>query len=441
MDDTIFALASGAGRAGVAVVRASGPLAGPALVALSGALPPPRQAALRALKGPDDSLIDRALVMWFPEPSSFTGEDVAEFHIHGGPAVLQALSDALLAEGLRPAEPGEFSRRAFAHGRMDLTEAEGLADLIDAETAAQREQALAQMGGALGSLYGEWREALIDTLAAIEGEIDFPDEDDVPEGLSERAGPPLQALCAGMRAHLADNHRGERVRDGFTIAVIGAPNAGKSSFINYMAQRDAAIVSDIPGTTRDIVEVRLIRAGFVVYMADTAGLREASDTIEAEGVRRALARAESADMRCLLVDVSRETLTGAHLAMLRPGDAVLFNKSDLAGAPGPVPVGVAAFAVSVTDATGLDAFNTWLDDQLTVRLGGAEAAPLSRARHRELVQRALASLEDALDMLSSRPELAGAEVNRAIRALGELTGAVDIEDVLDRVFSQFCIGK
>ena len=441
MDDTVLALASGAGRAGVAVVRASGPLAGPALVALCGALPPPRKAVLRALKGPDGSLIDRALALWFPGPDSFTGEDVTEFHIHGGPAVLQALSDALLAEGLRPAEPGEFSRRAFAHGRMDLTEAEGLADLIDAETAAQREQALAQMSGALGSLYGQWREALIDTLAAIEGEIDFPDEDDVPEGLSERAGPPLQALCAGMRAHLADNHRGERVRDGFTIAVIGAPNAGKSSFINYMAQRDAAIVSDIPGTTRDIVEVRLIRAGFVVYMADTAGLREASDTIEAEGVRRALARAESADMRCLMIDVSRETLTDAHLAMLRPGDAVLFNKSDLAGAPGPVPDAVAAFAVSVTHATGLDAFNTWLDHQLSARLGGAEAAPLSRARHRELVQRALASLEEALGMLSSRPELAGAEVNRAIRALGELTGAVDIEDVLDRVFSQFCIGK
>lgn len=441
MDDTIFALASGAGRAGVAVVRASGPDAGPALAALTGGLPAPRQAALRSLKGRDGTLIDRALVLWFPAPASFTGEDVAEFHIHGGPAVLQALSDALLAEGLRPAEPGEFSRRAFAHGRMDLTEAEGLADLIDAETQAQREQALAQMGGALGSLYGEWREALIETLASIEGEIDFPDEDDVPEGLSERAGPPLQALCAGMRAHLADNHRGERVRDGFAIAVIGAPNTGKSSFINYMAQRDAAIVSDIPGTTRDIVEVRLIRAGFVVYVADTAGLREASDTIEAEGVRRALARAESADMRCLVVDVSRETPQDAHLAMLRPGDVVLFNKSDLAGAPGSVPDGVAAFPVSVTRATGLDAFNTWLDGELVARLGGAEAAPLSRARHRQLVERALTSLEEALSLLSSRPELAGAEVNRAIRALGELTGAVDIEDVLDRVFSQFCIGK
>lgn len=441
MTDTIFALASGAGRAGVAIVRVSGPDAGPALAALAGSMPDPRRAALRSLNARDGSLIDRALLLWFPAPQSFTGEDVAEFHIHGGPAVIEALSEAFIAEGLRPAEPGEFSRRAFAHGQMDLTEAEGLADLIDAETQTQRQQALAQMGGALGSLYGEWRDALIDTLAAIEGEIDFPDEDDVPEGLSERAGPPLEALRASMRAHLADNHRGERVRDGFTIAVIGAPNAGKSSLINYMAQRDAAIVSDIPGTTRDIIEVRLIRAGFVVYMADTAGLREASDVIEAEGVRRALARAQSADMRCLMIDVSRETLDADRFAMLRPGDVTLLNKTDLASVDAPVPEGVAAFAVSVKTASGLDAFNAWLDGELVARLGGAEAAPLSRARHRQLVERALASLEEALSLLSSRPELAGAEVNRAIRALGELTGAVDIEDVLDRVFSQFCIGK
>lgn len=441
MTDTIFALASGSGRAGVAIVRVSGPDAGPALAALAGSLPEPRRAALRSLKARDGTLIDRALLLWFPAPQSFTGEDVAEFHIHGGPAVIEALIEALMAEGLRPAEPGEFSRRAFAHGRMDLTEAEGLADLIDAETQTQRQQALAQMGGALGSLYGQWRDALIDALASIEGEIDFPDEDDVPEGLSERAGPPLEALCDSMRAHLADNHRGERVRDGFTIAVIGAPNAGKSSLINYMAQRDAAIVSDIPGTTRDIIEVRLIRAGFVVYMADTAGLREASDVIEAEGVRRALARAESADMRCLMIDVSRETPDADRFAMLRAGDVALLNKTDLASIDAPVPEGVAAFPVSVTQASGLDAFNAWLDGELVARLGGAEAAPLSRARHRQLVERALGSLEEALSLLSSRPELAGAEVNRAIRALGELTGAVDIEDVLDRVFSQFCIGK
>jgi tRNA modification GTPase len=441
MDDTIFALASGAGRAGVAVVRVSGPAASAALSALAGALPEPRRAVLRALKTPGGELIDHALLLWLPGPSSFTGEDVAEFQIHGGPAVIEALSAALMEEGLRPAEPGEFSRRAFAHGRMDLTEAEALADLIDAETDAQRRQALAQMGGALGTLYGEWREALIETLASIEGEIDFPDEDDVPEGLSERAGPPLQRLCGSMRAHLADNHRGERVREGFTLAVIGSPNAGKSSFINHMAQRDAAIVSEIPGTTRDIVEVRLVRAGFVVNIADTAGLREASDVIEAEGVRRALAHAQKADMRCLLIDVSRETPDEDLSALLRPGDVVLFNKTDLAAAHLALPEGVTGFAVSVKTGAGLGAFDAWLDAQLPARLGGAEAAPLSRARHRQLVERALHALEEAITLLASRPELAGAEVNRAIRALGELTGAVDIEDVLDRVFSQFCIGK
>lgn len=441
MSDTIFALASGAGRAGVAVVRVSGPGAGAALEALAGSLPEARRAVLKTLKDRSGALIDRALLLWLPGPASFTGEDVAEFHIHGGSAVIEALSVALLAEGLRPAEPGEFSRRAFAHGRMDLTEAEGLADLIDAETEAQRLQALAQMDGALASVYGQWREALVDTLAAIEGEIDFPDEDDVPEGLSERAGPPLKMLCDSMQAHLADNHRGERVRDGFTIAVIGEPNAGKSSLINYLAKRDAAIVSEIPGTTRDIVEVRLIRAGFVVYVADTAGLREASDVIEAEGIRRALARAESADMRCLLVDVSRETPGHDTLGMLRRGDAVLFNKTDIAHRSAPVPDGVTAFSVSVTQGFGLDAFEAWLEAQLAARLGSAEAAPLSRARHRQLVERALQSLQQALELLDGRPELAGAEVNRAIRALEELTGAVDIEDVLDRVFSQFCIGK
>lgn len=441
MDDTIFALASGAGRAGVAVVRVSGPAASAALSALAGALPEPRRAVLRALKTRGGELIDHALLLWLPGPASFTGEDVAEFQIHGGPAVIEALSGALMAQGLRPAEPGEFSRRAFAHGRMDLTEAEALADLIDAETDAQRRQALAQMGGALGTLYGEWREALIETLASIEGEIDFPDEDDVPEGLSERAGPPLERLCGSMRVHLADNHRGERVREGFTIAVIGAPNAGKSSFINYVAQRDAAIVSEIPGTTRDIVEVRLVRAGFVVHIADTAGLREASDVIEAEGVRRALAHAQKADMRCLLIDVSRETPGEDTHALLRPGDVVLFNKTDLAAARLALPEGVTGFAVSVKTGAGLDAFDAWLEAQLPARLGGSEAAPLSRARHRQLVERALDALEEAITLLASRPELAGAEVNRAIRALGELTGAVDIEDVLDRVFSQFCIGK
>ncbi|MGY6532653.1 tRNA uridine-5-carboxymethylaminomethyl(34) synthesis GTPase MnmE [Glycocaulis sp.] len=441
MDDTIFALASGAGRAGVAVVRASGPLAGASLAALAGGLPEPRRAALRALRDESGALIDQALVLWFPAPASFTGEDVAEFHIHGGPAVIAALSDALTTLGLRAAGPGEFTRRAFEHGRLDLTEAEGLADLIDAETEAQRAQALAQMGGALSGLYAGWRDQLIDILASIEGEIDFPDEEDVPENLAARAGPPLDGLIAALNAHLSDGRRGEQVREGFTIAIIGAPNAGKSSLLNHLARREAAIVSDIPGTTRDVVEVRDIRAGFVVLFADTAGLREAADSIEAEGVKRALARAEGADLRCLVLDVSRETLSAEATRLLRRGDVVLANKADLSDRSISGPEGVKSFAVSVKSGAGLEAFEAWLDREIMRRLGAREAAPLSRARHRQLVERALESLVEARSRLSTSPELAGAEVNRAIRALGELTGAVSVEDVLDRVFSQFCIGK
>lgn len=441
MDDTIFALASGAGRAGVAVVRASGPLARASLAALAGGLPEPRRAALRALRDESGALIDQALVLWFPAPASFTGEDVAEFHIHGGPAVIAALSDALTALDLRPAGPGEFTRRAFERGRLDLTEAEGLADLIDAETEAQRAQALAQMGGALSGLYAGWRDQLIDILASIEGEIDFPDEEDVPENLAARAGPPLDVMIDTLQSHLSDGRRGEQVREGFTIAIIGAPNAGKSSLLNHLARREAAIVSDIPGTTRDVVEVRDIRAGFVVLFADTAGLREAADSIEAEGVKRALARAEGADLRCLVLDVSRETVSAEAAALLRPGDVVLANKADLSDRSISAPEGVNSFAVSVKSGAGLEVFEAWLDGEITRRLGAREAAPLSRARHRQLVERALESLAEARARLLSSPELAGAEVNRAIRALGELTGAVSVEDVLDRVFSQFCIGK
>lgn len=441
MDDTIFALASGAGRAGIAVVRASGPLAGPALTGLAGTLPEPRMAVLRTLKAGDGELIDRALVLWFPGPASFTGEDVAEFHIHGGPAVIAALCNALTGLGLRPAGPGEFTRRAFERGQLDLTEAEGLADLIDAETEAQRAQALAQMGGALSRLYAGWRDQLIDILASIEGEIDFPDEEDVPENLAVRAGPPLDGLIGALTAHLADGRRGEQVREGFAIAIIGAPNAGKSSLLNHLARREAAIVSDIPGTTRDVVEVRDVRAGFVVMFADTAGLREAADVIEAEGVKRALARAEAADMRCLVLDVSRETLSDETARLLRPGDVILANKADLSDRSISGPEGVAVFAASVKTGAGLDALEAWLDAEIARRLGTQEAAPLSRARHRQLVECALDSLTEARARLASSPELAGAEVNRAIRSLGELTGAVSIEDVLDRVFSQFCIGK
>lgn len=442
MQDTIFALASAPGRAGVAVIRVSGPLAGPALDAVAGApRPAPRAAALRRFHAGDGGEIDRGLALWFPGPASFTGEDCAEFHGHGGPAVIAALAEALTALGLRPAEAGEFTRRAFENAKMDLTEAEGLADLIDAETEGQREQALSQMTGALRQLYEVWREALISVLAALEGEIDFPDEDDVPEHLSATAGEPLDDLIAALKAHLDDGRRGERVRDGFVVALIGAPNAGKSSLLNALARRDAAIVTDIPGTTRDVLEVRLVLGGFPVILADTAGLREAGDSIEAEGVRRALARAEDADLRLGVADVSRET-SPPILARLRPGDAIILNKTDLAS-PDAItsPDGVERFELAARTGAGLEALETWLGETIRARLSRRESPALSRARHRQAVGRALEHLQAARVRLLDAPELASAEVQLGLRALESLTGRIDVEDVLDRVFSQFCIGK
>jgi tRNA modification GTPase len=442
MTDTIFALASGPGRAGVAVIRVSGPAAGAALDRLCGApRPAARMAALRRFRSPAGEVIDQGLALWFPAPASFTGEDCAEFHVHGGPAVIAAMADALSAAGLRPAEAGEFTRRAFANAKMDLTEAEGLADLIDAETEGQRAQALAQMTGSLKTLYEGWREELIAVLAALEGEIDFPDEDDVPDRLSESAGAPLDALITALEAHLDDDRRGERVREGFVIALIGAPNAGKSSLLNRLARREAAIVTEIPGTTRDIVEVRLVLGGFPVILADTAGLREAAERVEAEGVRRAVARAEEADLRLALVDVSRETLTPELAARLRPGDAVIWNKTDLAAADRSAPEAVEAFAVSAVTGDGVQGLEAWLSATVGDRLSAREAPALSRARHRAGVERAVVHLRAARARLGDAPELVAAEVHLALRALESLTGHIDVEDVLDRVFSQFCIGK
>ena len=273
--DTIFALASAPGRAGVAVVRISGPGAGPAIERLSGApLPRPRELILRELNSGDGSMFDQALVAWFPAPASFTGEDVAELHLHGGRAVIDAAADALLAAGCRPAGPGEFSRRAFENNKLDLSQAEAIADLVDAETAGQRAQALRQLEGDLGRFYESQRAALINAMALVEAEIDFPDEGDVPGGLAIRAAPVVAAIRDALAAQLEDAGRGERVRDGFRVAIIGAPNAGKSTVLNRLARRDAAIVSDAPGTTRDVIEVRLDLGGALVVAADTAGLRD-----------------------------------------------------------------------------------------------------------------------------------------------------------------------
>ena len=443
MSETIFALASAPGRSGVAVIRVSGPRTGAVLDGIAG-LPRPqaRRAALRQFRSAQGAVIDQGLALWFEGPASFTGEDCAEFHVHGGTAVIEAMADRLAELGARPAEAGEFTRRAFQNGKMDLTEAEGLADLIDAETEGQREQALSQMTGALRTLYEDWREQLISVLAAIEGEVDFPDEEDVPETLSETAGPPLLDLSEALTAHLEDGRRGERVRDGFSIALIGEPNAGKSTLLNALARRDAAIVTDIPGTTRDVVEVRLVIAGFPVIMADTAGLRDAADQVEAEGVRRALDRAQNADLRLGVVDVSRETLPAKLLDSLTSEDALILNKVDQdAQLHVSDELGMTRFELSAKSGSGLSALEGWIEGVVRDRLSRREAPALSRARHRQAVERALEHLQAARSQLARAPELAASDVHLAIRALESLTGRIDVEDVLDRVFSQFCIGK
>jgi tRNA modification GTPase len=450
--DTIAALATGAGRAGVAVIRLSGPAAGATLSALTARdLPRPRLATREAFCDPRTGVsLDDGLAIWFPGPHSFTGEDVVELHIHGGPAVIAAVIDAALSQpGVRPAEPGEYTRRAFENGKLDLAESEGLADLVDAETEGQRRQALRQRRGALSAVYEGWRGKLIEATALIEAEIDFPDED-LPGALAQRAGPILQALADDMGHHLNDAHRGERIRDGYRIAIIGPPNAGKSSLLNALAQREAAIVSDIPGTTRDVVEVRLVLAGFPVWIADTAGLREAADAIEAEGVRRALERAEEADLRLGLVEGQSEASEAAAIAeRLRPGDLLVSTKRD-------IPHGAAFYEafqvyedlgldypawVSVKTGEGLAELEASIAKRVAEALGREEAPVLTRARHRRLVEEARGALLRAIPALDQGAELAAEDVRVAADQIGRLTGRIDVEDLLDEIFSSFCIGK
>ncbi len=449
--DTIVALASGAGRAGVALVRVSGASAGEVLRALTDRdLPKPRRATRMAFCAPDSGLsLDDGIALWFPKPASFTGEDVAELHVHGGPAVIAAIIEAALClKGVRLAEPGEFTRRAFENGKLDLAQAEGLADLVDAETEAQRRQALRQRRGALSALYDSWRERLIEAAAFIEAEIDFPDEE-LPAALALRAAPMLAALAKDMGRHLDDSHRGERVRDGYRIAIIGPPNAGKSSLLNALAHREAAIVSDTPGTTRDVVEVRLVLGGYPVWIADTAGLAEAADAIEAEGVRRALARAEEADLRLGVVDV-RSQPPAALLGELASHDLLVRSKADLlasdllttpAGAPAPTECEPRSVSVSVITGQGLAELHALLAVGVVEALGREEAPVLTRARHRRLVEEARAALDAAMPALLRGPELAAEDVRVAAVAIGRLTGRIDVEDLLDEIFQSFCIGK
>jgi tRNA modification GTPase len=436
---TIFALATAPGRAGIAVVRISGPDAGAAVTALG--VPPgrPRRATRARFVDPrTGELIDDGLLLWFPSPASFTGEDVAELQIHGGRAVIAALLEALgTLPGLRLAEPGEFTRRAFENGKLDLTEAEAIADVVAAETAAQRRQALRQLGGALGRAYERWRGELLRTLAHLEAAIDFPEED-LPAGLEDEVRARIAPLAGEIAAHLADNRRGERLRDGVSIVILGPPNAGKSSLLNALARRDAAITAATAGTTRDVIEVHLDLGGYPVILADTAGLRETGDPVEAEGVRRTRARAAAADLKLLLVAADEPESATPIAAWCDPDTILVTSKVDLVPSAARATLPADALPVSVLTGEGLDALLARLKREVAARLTG-EGPALTRARHREALDETLAALRRA--GTAAAPELLAEDLRLATRALGRITGRVDVEDLLDVIFREFCIGK
>lgn len=439
--NTIFALASAPGRGGVAVFRVSGPVASEVITRLCrpANLPKPREAVLRKLHHPKTGdVIDQALILYFKGPNSFTGEDVVELHVHGGRAVAQAITETLTAlPNFRLAEPGEFTRRAFENGKLDLTEAEAIADLVNAETEAQRKQALRQYDGELGRLYENWRNRLAKVLAYLEASIDFADED-LPQDVADKQTASLRDLSAEISAHLDDRHRGERLRDGFSIAILGAPNAGKSSLLNALAKRDAAIVSSTAGTTRDVIEVNLDLGGYPVIIADTAGLRESADAIESEGIRRALKRSEHADLKLLVYDGAAYPRLDAPTLALADNDAIaVVNKVDL------IKSQVSRFEplipVSAQTGEGISVLLDRLIEKIGLHFGNSSQPPLTRARHRAALEECLEHLQRALT--APQGELRAEDVRLAMRALGRITGRVDVEDLLDIIFRDFCIGK
>jgi tRNA modification GTPase len=423
--DTIFALASGAGRGAISVVRLSGAGAGIVLKNLCETLPKPRQAALRLLRDASGNMLDRALVLWMPGPASYTGEDVAELHLHGGRAVLSAVTRTLLGQGARPAEPGEFTRRAFLAGRMDLLEAEAIADLVNAETEAQRRQALRQMSGALGARLSGWSARLRHILAFQEALIDFPDED-LPSNVEAGLLADLRALAAEIAAEIARAPDAERLREGVVVTIVGAPNVGKSSLLNALAKRDVAIIAATPGTTRDALEVRIDLGGVPVTLIDTAGLRETEDPVEKEGIRRARASAASADLVLCLVDARcPEEFPEA--------DITIANKTDLAPPPQGMP------GVSVLTGDGLRKLEDLLSNAVAHLTNTGTDPVFTRARHAAAARDAAAALSRA--ERSGLPELRAENLRLALNSLARITGAVDAEAILDDVFANFCIGK
>ena len=479
--ETIFALSSGRPPAAIAVVRVSGTRAGAALEAIIGKVPDPRKAALAQIRGPDGEVIDQALVLWFPAPHSETGEDVAEFQLHGGRAVIAGVLSALSRiDGLRPAEAGEFTRRAFENGKLDLTAVEGLADLVMAETEGQRRQAFRQMTGALGKRAEGWRSQLIQALAMVEARIDFSDEADVPQDLVTPALQIARALEGEITSVLADDSRGERLREGLVVAIAGPPNAGKSTLLNRIAKRDAAIVSPYAGTTRDVIEVHLDLAGFPVTLLDTAGIRETDDPVEREGVLRARTRAESADLVLWVIEASDPALPDwPESGRPTPPAWLIRNKVDLLqqdslrneqlsqnnyknepySHPNKPLKNIAnrrltdknefkfnsnesIFNISAITGEGFETLLARLARYAEGCLAGSESALVTRERHRRALEDVQKALRRAVARdLAGREDLLAEELRIAGRALGRLTGRVDVEDVLDVIFRDFCIGK
>lgn len=439
-ESTIAALSSGAVPSAVAVVRLSGPASGPVLAGLiGGALPVPRRASLRRLRRPETgALIDRALVLWLPGPDTATGEDMAELHLHGGRAVVAAALNAVTAHpDVRLAEAGEFTRRAFLAGRMDLAEVEGLADLLAAETEAQRRQAIAQADGALSRRIAVWRAQALEARALIEAGLDFADEDDVGERAEEQALAIAAALAEDLKRALDDDHRAERLREGFRVALMGPPNAGKSSLMNALARREVAIVTAEAGTTRDVIEVHLDLGGWPVLILDTAGIREAESLAEREGVRRAIAHGEAADIVLWLDPADGGTTEPPTALAARRGFRRVLSKIDLAavrhGARGH------AFAVSAATGMGLGDLLDGLAMAAAEGLAGGESGLVTRARHRTAIAEAIAAIR--LAHAAPGGELKAEQLRRAADALGAVIGAIGVEDVLGAIFSTFCIGK
>ena len=441
-DQTIFALSSGRVPSAIAIVRVSGTRAGKVLSALAGKMPTPRSATRALLRSADGQPMDDAVVLWFPGPASATGEDVAEFHVHGGRAVLASLFAALSAfENVRPAEPGEFTRRAFENGKLDLTEAEGLDDLIHADTDRQRRQALRQLKGLLGDKARDWRAQIIEASALIEAGIDFSDEGDVPAELIGPALAKIEALLAEIEKVLAAQGQAERLRDGLVVAIAGPVNVGKSTLINQLARREVAIVSPHAGTTRDVIEVQLDLDGYPVTVIDTAGIRETDDPIEQEGVRRARARAGEADLVLWLADTAAARveyhgtapvwLVRNKIDLVRPSAAAV----DGQGRP------MAEFRISARSGAGLPELIGALVGFAQSYFGGSEGGLIARERQRMLVKDTADSLRRAITVVSGGEELAAEELRAAAYSLGRLLGRVDVEDILDVIFREFCVGK